>query len=141
MIWRLIVTALLLAIVLTSMKCDSTVHLYGVFQNVSSLRVYGDALTELNATNADSGLDLSSNHGLNQIISTVENLVKNIKSNNVKRNIVFTDMNLIKSEMLKEMLIENESKQATNSTQFIDVDDNLSGRHQVRLEFHFLISK
>ena len=137
MIWRSIVSGLLLAIVMTTIKCDATVHLYGVFQNVSSSRVYGDAQAELNATKADSGLSLSSNYSLNKFINAVENLVRNIKANNARKNVVFTDMYLTKNEILKEILIKVESKQATNLTQFIDVDDNLNGRHQVRLNLTF----
>ena len=132
MIWRFAISTSLLLNILDVINCDSSINLYGVFRNASSLSIYNEALVQLNTSKVDKSVYLNSSYGLNQIVEKVENLVGNIAAGNARRNIVFTDMHSIHNEILKEILVRNKSDR---SSQLINVDNSLSGRNEVSLLF------
>lgn len=138
MIWRFTISTFLLLIILGVIKCDSATNFYGVFHNASSLSIYNEALVELNTSKVDKSVYLNSSYGLNQIVENVENLIENIAADNVRRNIVFTDMHSIHNEILKEIFVKNKSEKSLNSSQYINVDNSLSGKIQVSLLLMFL---
>ena len=138
MIWRFAIRAFLLLNVFFQINCYTALHLYGIFQNLSSLSLYNEALVELNTTKADGSLYLRASHGLNQIVQNVEALAQNITANSATGNVVFSDMYSLRNEILKEALLKGGDGLAANSNQSVIVDNNLSGTSQVRLFFVLL---